>query len=404
MASFFDNKARAKLAAEKGSSSTKPGVETTVAPRMQPWVEKYRPKTLEDVKSQDHVVDVLRRMLNSASLPHLLMYGPPGTGKTSTILALSRELFGPELFSSRVLELNASDERGITVVRERIKVFAQQALMHAPASKEYREKYPCPPFKIIILDEADSLTQDSQSALRRVMENYAAVTRIAFCCNYVTRIIDPIASRCSKFRFKALSGGASHGRIAEILKAENVAYEDGVVELTLKLADGDLRKALQLLQSAARLVGATATVQNGQSNKKSKKSKIVDDEDEEMVDVDSDKPPPRTITPAILNEIAGVVPPQVVDDLVSVMMKGATQNYKRISTAVDDLVASGWAATEVLSSLYQKLIYDDLISSQKKCKILPILSLMDKRLLDGSEETLSILDMVCQISKVLAAK
>jgi len=167
---------------------------------MQPWVEKYRPKTLEDVKSQDHVVDVLRRMLNSAALPHLLMYGPPGTGKTSTILALSRELYGPELFSSRVLELNASDERGIAVVRERIKVFAQQALIHAPASKEYREKYPCPPFKIIILDEADSLTQDSQSALRRVMENYAAITRIAFCCNYVTRIIDPIASRCSKFR------------------------------------------------------------------------------------------------------------------------------------------------------------------------------------------------------------
>lgn len=201
-ASFFDNKARAKLVSEKAGSSSKPGnAESTVAPRMQPWVEKYRPKTLEDVKSQDHVVDVLRRMLNSAALPHLLMYGPPGTGKTSTILALSRELFGPELFSSRVLELNASDERGITVVRERIKTFAQQALIHAPASKEYRDKYPCPAFKIIILDEADSLTQDSQSALRRVMENYAAVTRIAFCCNYVTRIIDPIASRCSKFRY-----------------------------------------------------------------------------------------------------------------------------------------------------------------------------------------------------------
>lgn len=198
--SFFDNKARAKIASEKASGSSKVTNDGPVAPRMQPWVEKYRPRTLEDVKSQNHVVDVLRRMLNSSSLPHLLMYGPPGTGKTSTILALSRELFGPELFSSRVLELNASDERGISVVRERIKTFAQQALIHAPASKEYREKYPCPPFKIIILDEADSLTQDSQSALRRVMENYAAITRIAFCCNYVTRIIDPIASRCSKFR------------------------------------------------------------------------------------------------------------------------------------------------------------------------------------------------------------
>lgn len=205
-------------------------------------------------------------------------------------------------------------------------------------------------------------------------------------------------------RFKALSGGDAHGRIAEILKAEDVAYQDGVIDLTLKLADGDLRKALQLLQSAARLVGATATVENGLSSKRGRKNKVIDDDDEEMVDADSDKPPKKTITPAILNEIAGVVPPDVVEDLVSVMMKGASQNYGRLSSTVEDMVASGWAATEVLGSLYQKLIYDDLISSQKKCKILPIFSLMDKRLLDGSEETLSILDMVCQIATILAAK
>lgn len=206
-------------------------------------------------------------------------------------------------------------------------------------------------------------------------------------------------------RFKALSGGDAHGRVGEILKAENVAYEDGVVDLTLKLADGDLRKALQLLQSAARLVGATAAAENGHTSKRGKKSKVVDDEDEEMLDADADKPEARkAITADILNEIAGVVPPNVVDDLVSVMMKGAAQNYNRLSSTVEDIVASGWAATEVLGSLYQKLIYDDMISSPKKCKILPILSSMDKRLLDGSEETLSILDMVCQIATVLAAR
>lgn len=173
--------------------------------------------------------------------------------------------------------------------------------------------------------------------------------------------------------------------------------------MTLKLADGDLRKALQLLQSAARLVGATAAVENGHTAKRGKKSKVVD-EDEEMVDADADKPSKKAITADILNEIAGVVPPDVVDDLVATMMRGATQNYGRLSTAVEDIVASGWAATEVLSSLYTKLIYDDMISSPKKCKILPILSLMDKRLLDGSEETLSILDMVCQIANILVAK
>lgn len=174
--------------------------------------------------------------------------------------------------------------------------------------------------------------------------------------------------------------------------------------MTLKLADGDLRKALQLLQSAARLVGATATAENGHTSKRGKKQKVVDDEDEDMVDADAPKPVEKKITADILNEIAGVVPPALVDDLVKTMMKGATRNYEALSSAVEDIVASGWAATEVLSSLYQKLIYDDLISSKKKIKILPILSNMDKRLLDGSEETLSILDMVCQIANVLVAK
>ena len=205
MANFFDNRARAAAAATASSSKTKPA--EPAAPRMQPWVEKYRPRTLDEVKSQEHATETLRRMVNASNLPHLLLYGPPGTGKTSTILALSRELFGPELFSSRVLELNASDERGLSVIRERVKNFAQQALIHAPASPSYREKYPCPPFKIIILDEADSLTQDAQSALRRTMEIYSKITRFCLCCNYVSRIIDPVASRCSKFRFKALEGG-----------------------------------------------------------------------------------------------------------------------------------------------------------------------------------------------------
>lgn len=183
-----------------------------------------------------------------------------------------------------------------------------------------------------------------------------------------------------------------------------MTYEDGTIELTLKLADGDLRKALQLLQSAARLVGATASVENGTS-KKGKKSKVLNDEDEEMTDVDAANiQAKKMITAAVLNEIAGVVPPNVIDDLVSTMMKGATKNYEALSSAVEEIVASGWAATEVLSSLYQRLIYDDMITSQKKCKILPILSLMDKRLLDGSDETLSILDMVCQIAGILFAK
>lgn len=117
----------------------------------------------------------------------MLFYGPPGTGKTSTILALARQLFGPDLFKSRVLELNASDERGISVVREKIKTFARETPRHNPGVASDGKEYPCPPYKLIILDEADSMTQDAQSALRRIMETYSRITRFCLVCNYVTR-------------------------------------------------------------------------------------------------------------------------------------------------------------------------------------------------------------------------
>lgn len=118
----------------------------------------------------------------------MLFYGPPGTGKTSTILALARQLFGPDNFKSRVLELNASDERGISIVREKVKNFARQT-PRAQATASDGKTYPCPPYKIIILDEADSMTQDAQGALRRIMETYARITRFCLVCNYVTRSV-----------------------------------------------------------------------------------------------------------------------------------------------------------------------------------------------------------------------
>src|ERR1700753_3433757 len=179
----------------------------------------------------------------------MLFYGPPGTGKTSTVLALAKELYGPELYKTRVLELNASDERGISIVREKVKDFARMQLSNAPISTAYKEKYPCPPYKIIVLDEADSMTQDAQSALRRTMETYSKITRFCLVCNYVTRIIDPLASRCSKFRFKSLDEANAGKRLEDIAKLENVQLEDGVVQTLLRCSEGDLRKAITFLQS-----------------------------------------------------------------------------------------------------------------------------------------------------------
>merc|ERR1719508_139994 len=214
-----------------------------------PWVEKYRPKTVTDVAYQDEVVAVLKKSLEGADLPNLLFYGPPGTGKTSTILAAARDLFG-DMYKDRILELNASDERGIQVVREKVKNFAQLS-----ASGVRPDGKSCPPYKIIILDEADSMTKDAQSALRRTMEKSGRSTKFCLICNYVSRIIEPITSRCAKFRFKPLAREILVKRLELISGEENVTVSKDGMEAIILTSEGDLRKAITSLQSCARLKG-----------------------------------------------------------------------------------------------------------------------------------------------------
>ncbi|KAL4818147.1 hypothetical protein BDW67DRAFT_190182 [Aspergillus spinulosporus] len=382
-ANFFSNKVRA--AAASNSSKQKPAEGKEEQSRQQPWVEKYRPKTLDDVAAQDHTTKVLQRTLQASNLPHMLFYGPPGTGKTSTILALAKSLFGPALYRSRILELNASDERGIGIVREKVKGFARVQLSHPTGlDAEYFEKYPCPPFKIIILDEADSMTQDAQSALRRTMEQYSRITRFCLVCNYVTRIIEPLASRCSKFRFKPLDNSAAGDRLAQIAQLENLSLEDGVVDKLISCSDGDLRRAITYLQSAARLVGPTKAAKDG-------------DEDEEMKDQGSD-----VITVRAIEEIAGVVPESVLDGLIqSLQPKRMGSAYEAVSKVVTEIVADGWSATQILLQLYRRMVYNDAIPDIQKNKIVLVFSEMDKRLVDGADEHLSILDVALKISGIL---
>ncbi|KAE8309137.1 hypothetical protein BDV41DRAFT_567641 [Aspergillus transmontanensis] len=381
------NKARAAAAAASSGSKQKPTDGKEEHAQQQPWVEKYRPKTLDDVAAQDHTTNVLQRTLQASNLPHMLFYGPPGTGKTSTILALAKSLFGPALYRSRILELNASDERGIAIVREKVKGFARVQLSHPTGvDKSYFEKYPCPPFKIIILDEADSMTQDAQSALRRTMETYSKITRFCLVCNYVTRIIEPLASRCSKFRFKPLDNSAAGDRLAQIAKLENLELEDGVVDKLIQCSDGDLRRAITYMQSGARLVGAT-----GNSGKQD------GGEDAEMTDASS-----QVITVRMVEEIAGVIPESVLDQLVQAMQpKKIGSSYEAVSKVTTDIVADGWSATQLLAQLYRRVVYNDAIPDIQKNKIVMVFSEIDKRLVDGADEHLSILDVALKISGIL---
>nr|CAD7399736.1 unnamed protein product [Timema cristinae] len=204
-----------------------------------PWVEKYRPNKLDELISHDDIINTINRFIKEDQLPHLLFYGPPGTGKTSTILACAKQLYSPEQFSQMVLELNASDDRGIGIVRGQILSFASTRTIFKSG------------FKLIILDEADAMTNDAQNALRRIIEKFTENVRFCVICNYLSKIIPAVQSRCTRFRFGPLNADQILPRLEYVIEQENVsATEDGKKAL-LTLAQGDMRKVLNVLQSTS---------------------------------------------------------------------------------------------------------------------------------------------------------
>lgn len=235
-----------------------------------PWVEKYRPETMADVVGNEDAIARLRVVAREGNLPNLLLCGPPGTGKTTSMLCLARDLLSREGVVARealkdaVLELNASDDRGLDVVRERIKLFAQTRKT-LPAKffdgGEGGEPRQVRLHKIVILDEADSMTPAAQQALRRTMELHSSTTRFAFACNNSSKIIEPIQSRCAVVRFRRLSEVEILKRLLVIARGESVTYTDDGLEALLYIADGDLRQAVNALQATATGYG-TVTADN----------------------------------------------------------------------------------------------------------------------------------------------
>ncbi|MCE4608766.1 MAG: replication factor C small subunit [Desulfurococcales archaeon] len=204
------------------------------------WVEKYRPRSLDEIVNQEEIVNRLKTFVKNKNMPHLLFAGPAGTGKTTAAHALAHDLYG-EYYRQYMLELNASDERGIGVIREKVKEFARS---RTP---------PDIPFKIILLDEADNMTADAQQALRRLMELYSVSTRFILIANYPSKIIDPIQSRCAFFRFQPLKKDDVVARLKYIADNEGVEYDPEALETIYEISEGDMRKAINVLQAAAAL-------------------------------------------------------------------------------------------------------------------------------------------------------
>ena len=344
-----------------------------------PWVEKYRPKSVDEVSHQPEVVASLKKSLEQKNLPcasaiprsrshftpplkksrlpptrHLIFYGPPGTGKTSTILACARQLYGAE-YKNRVMELNASDERGIAVVRNKIKSFAQVAV----SSNDN-----LPPYKLIVLDEADSMTTDAQSALRRTMETYSKVTRFCIICNYISRIIPPIASRCAKFRFKPLPGDAMVGRLAHVAREEGVGTSEAVLAELITQSEGDMRRAIQMLQSLHRLYGEEMDAQ------------------------------------AVL-DISGALPADRVARIFEVCRSGS---FEALTALADEIIADGYPVSQVVAQMLDFVLTAPGMPEATKAKIAMQLAESDKQLIDGAGDHIQLMNILACTMRFCGAK
>lgn len=326
--------------------------------KIPPWVDKYRPAKLNDLVAQDDVVKLLRNVIETGNMPHLLLYGPPGTGKTSSILAMAMELFGPNIYFERVIELNASDERGINIVRNKIVNLAKTSIGYADP------KYPSPPFKIIVLDEADAMTHEAQSALRKIMEDHSKITRFCFICNYINQIIDPINSRCVKFRFKPVGEDNMMNKIKYIAHAEKMTITDNGVSTLISVSNGDMRKAIMILQNLNYL-------------------------QKEITDKD-------VIKTSGVCEIEFIR--NVIDQCIN--KNDYSNNVISLVKLSTTIINDGVLITDLLEKLVEQIIINNNFTDAQKSKICLQISEVESNLMDGADEQLQLATVLLNIKSV----
>lgn len=312
------------------------------------WVDKYRPQTFDEIIGQNYFVTRVKAFIDSKNLPHLLFAGAPGTGKTTTALVVARELFGEYGMKGNYLELNASDDRGIDVIRNQIKEFAKlKSLTDIP-------------YKIICLDEADSLTKDAQQALRRTMEKYSSSCRFILACNEISKIMDPIQSRCVIFKFKPLGEEALSELIDRIAKGEGLKVDADAKESLILASRGDVRKLTNILQ-------ATSAIE-------------------------------KVITTKLIDEILDSVNPKEVEKMINAAKEGDFFKARDYLIALKSI--KGFSGLEILKEMYRILIRDESIEPKTKIKLVDKIATIEFRIVEGSDEELQLESFLATLSLV----